>query len=302
MKIALIVNSGAGRGRAGRLAGELESRLHLGGAEVATRHTNGRGHGRTLAQEAARDFDVLVAVGGDGTVNEVARGILDSNASPDMSVAPFGSGNDFAKVLGMPARPEQVAEAVLGSEARRLDVGRLKTRGPGGDDEAVFVNAVGIGFDGLVAERARQSNKVRGVVGYLYVALRTLIEWDYPHVDVVGDEAVTFRGPALLVTAGNGTCSGGGFYLTPLADPGDGRLDLCVIGRPTLPGIARLLAGLLRGKHLGHESVRYHQVRRAAIESETGLFVHVDGEIVTGDARGVTIEIEPAALNVRAPF
>jgi YegS/Rv2252/BmrU family lipid kinase len=244
---------------------------------------------------------MVVAVGGDGTINEVARGLFEAGGTAAIAVAPFGSGNDFAKVLGMPTEPEAAARAILASPVRSMDLGKVFTDGDAGVREALFVNAVGIGFDGLVADRARSSRKVRGLVGYLYVALKTLVEWRYPSIKVqVGDNVVS-EGPSLLATAGNGTCSGAGFYLTPKADPSDGLLDLCVVRRPGAAGILRLVPALLRGSHLAHPAVTYRQVEHATVRSERGLSVHVDGEYAANNAREVRIEVIPAALRIRSP-
>jgi len=216
-------------------------------------------------------------------------------------VAPFGSGNDFAKVLGMPVRPDEIARSILRSDVHVVDMGTVRVTGDEGSKEARFINAVGIGFDALVASRTRSSRKVRGVAGYLYLALRTLLEWDYPEIEVIVNGDTLSTGPSLLATAGNGTCSGGGFYLTPRASPSDGRLDLCVVRRPTAVGIVQLVPALLRGRHLEHPAVSYLQISEASIRSSSALFVHVDGEVVTGSAREVEIAVLPSALRVRAP-
>ncbi len=301
MKVALIVNSRAGRGRADREALELERLLRAGGVDVSSMQTDSRGGGIPLARAAGNEYDIVVAVGGDGTVNEVARGLFETNGRAELAVAPFGTGNDFAKVLGMPSNPAQVADVLLSSPTHRLDLGRVWTFGEDEETEAVFANAVGIGFDGLVAERAHSSRKVRGVAGYLYVALKTLFEWDYPDIDVEISGEILSNGPALLATGGNGVCSGGGFYLTPNADPSDGLVDLCVLRKPTALGIVRLVVGLLRGCHLGHPSVSYRQAESVAIRSSRGLYVHVDGETLANNARDVRIVVVPAALRIRAP-
>ena len=128
-----------------------------------------------------------------------------------------------------------------------------------------------------------------------------MIEWDYPELEIVVNDEVIVREPGLLATAGNGTCSGGGFYLTPRADPSDGLLDLCVVTRPSVMGVVRLLPALLRGRHLGHPAVSYRQVPGVRVRSPEGLCVHVDGEMVSNNATDISIEVIPAALTIVAP-
>ena len=304
MKVILIVNSVAGGGRAARASTGLADALRASGADVLSWHTSAPGDGEALAFEAAGTSDGVVAVGGDGTVNEVARGLYRSSSEAQLAVAPCGSGNDFAKVLGMPRSVEAVSAAIVDSDPRRIDVGIVKVVGRAveGAVEGLFVNAVGAGFDALVAGRTQRTRKFGGVAGYLYVALTTLLRWEYPALEITVDSEAVSPGPSLLATAGNGTCSGGGFYFTPRADPADGQLDLCVIGKPALIQIPGLAARLLRGKHLDHKSVDFRRGREITIRADDDLSVHVDGEVISDDAREVTIRIVSDALVVRAPY
>ncbi|NNE36343.1 MAG: diacylglycerol kinase family lipid kinase [Rhodothermales bacterium] len=301
MQVALIVNSLAGRGVAGRSCELVEKAFREGGANVETYVTASRGDGEHLAAAAAETNELVVAVGGDGTVNEVARGLIGASSAAHLAVVPLGSGNDFAKVLGMPRGPRAAVRSILESNPYRVDLGRVVAERDNDRHEAFFINAVGVGFDALVASKAQSSTKARGVSGYLYLALRTLLQWRYPDIEV-DCEGTRFRaGPTLLATAANGTCSGGGFYLTPDASPTDGQLDVCVVGRPSPVGLLTLVPALLRGKHLEHSAVFARQASVVSIRSDFGLFVHVDGEVVTNNAHRVGIEAIPSALSVRAP-
>jgi YegS/Rv2252/BmrU family lipid kinase len=301
MQVALIVNSLAGRGVAGRSAEQVAQAFRDGGAAVETLFTRSRGDGESLALTAAQTNQLVVAVGGDGTVNEVARGVLRSQSEAQLAVVPLGSGNDFAKVLGMPRRPRAAVQSILASNSYHVDLGRVVTVNHDDRREALFINAVGVGFDALVANEAQYSKKARGVAGYLYLALRTLLKWTYPDIEVECHGSRFSAGPTLLATAGNGTCSGGGFYLTPGASPTDGQLDVCVIGRPTPFGLLSLVPALLRGTHLTHDAVSSKRATSVDIRSSSGLFVHVDGEVVTNNALHIGIEVIPSALLVRAP-
>ncbi len=300
MKVTMVVNPTAGRGRARGESVRAAAQFRELGIEVETVHTRGRGDGKSLAAEAGERCDVVVAFGGDGTVHEVAAGLYKSGSTAALAVIPAGSGNDFAKALSMPLNVHESVRIVAAAPTRTIDLGSVHATAGGSVASGVFVNAVGFGFDSVTAERAAHSRKMRGVFGYLLVALRTLATWRDIEMNVVAD-GWQHRGNTMLVTAGNGTCSGGGFYLTPLARPDDGLLDLCVVRPSPLPALIMLMVRVMRGKHLDHRNVSYRKVRRVTVESDAFLPVHLDGEILTNKAKRIDIEVVPGALRVRAP-
>ncbi len=300
MKVTLVVNPTAGRGRAKEQSVRAEAQFRELGVEVDVVHTRMRGDGKVLAAEGGRTCDVVVAFGGDGTVHEVAAGLYASGATAALAVVPVGSGNDFAKALSMPLDVSEAVRVIADSRTRAIDLGEVRATAGGAVVRGVFVNAVGFGFDSVVAERAGRSRKMRGVAGYLLVALRALASWRDVEMNISAG-GWQQQGLTMLATAGNGTCSGGGFYLTPLARPDDGLLDLCVVRPSRLPALIMLMVRIMRGRHLDHDRVTYRKVDRVTIESGTLLPVHVDGEILTKAASRLDIEVLPGVLRVRAP-
>ncbi|MFQ5798338.1 MAG: diacylglycerol/lipid kinase family protein, partial [Bacteroidota bacterium] len=228
MKIHFIVNPEAGRGKGRGVLRKLESipkkerllyTLHVTAGPTSTIEN---------ARHASKDSDVVVAVGGDGTVNQVANGLVGSEAL--LGIIPIGSGNDFANMFRLPSHVETAISILKNRKVVAIDVGRvgyitdrLRTL-----QERYFVNAVGIGFDAAVAYETTRVRALKGRPLYLFGLLKTLTTYK-PSAFKVSWENITLNNTHLLVAVGNGVCVGGGFYLTPYAKLDDGKLDVCVV-------------------------------------------------------------------------
>ncbi|HYE96626.1 MAG TPA: diacylglycerol kinase family protein [Rubricoccaceae bacterium] len=307
MRYAIVLNPAAANGRAGRQRAALEAALARTGVDYTLALTQAPGDGTPLAREAAASHDVVVAVGGDGTIHEVARGLLGTAAV--MGALPLGTGNDFAHAVGMPDNLDAAVGALLTAPECSVDLGRV--RWTEGDDpavhEAVFANCLGVGFDALAAIASRRFKYLgRGRVAYLAGVLRTLRSWPQPEVearvaDGEGEPEVWYAGPFFLVEVGNGFSVGGGFLLTPDASVNDGLLDVCLIERTPTRRVLRLLPTTFEGKHVGEPEVHLRRLRRLTLRSEADLPAQADGEIVTTRARFFDVEVLPGALRVRTP-
>lgn len=302
MRYAFIMNPAAGHGRAGRRRKRLEGVLEAAGLDYTLLLTEGPGHAAALARQAAEGGEVVVAVGGDGTVQEVVRGVVASGAEVHLGVLPMGTGNDFVKMLGMPRSVPAAVEALARTRPKAVDYGLVRWEGDEGGAETPFVNAVGVGFDARVAEAAAALKYLPGLAGYLAAALRTLRCWRPPVVQVVAEAGgLRYSGPLFLITAGNGICSGGGFFLTPEASAVDGLLDVCLIEGLAPGRVLQLIPRVLRGRH--GTAAEVHLCRAAALQitSEVPLPVHADGEVLTGAARRIEIRAVAGGLSVLAP-
>ncbi|MBT8402182.1 MAG: diacylglycerol kinase family lipid kinase [Rhodothermia bacterium] len=299
---AIIVNPTAGRGLAARRLDAVVAAFGRHGIRPRVMATDGRGHARRLAEESSSAYELVVALGGDGTVHEAAWGLHSSGGDAAFAVIPSGSGNDFAKMLGLPSRIDEIVTGIVDGEERRVDVGVAAIQDVSGTSiPGFFVNAIGMGFDSMVAERARRSRKIRGTLGYLWVALSILRSWRPMSMSVSAD-GWRRKGDTLMVTLGNGACSGGGFYLTPDADLFDGQLDLCLVEGRTVPKMLVLLPRTFKGGHVRAKGVTYMKTTRAVVAMGRPIPVHVDGEILTEQAVEVEIKVLPSALTIRAPF
>ena len=292
----LIVNPTAGRGAARRAAHVVRSVLAEGGAGVEVVETARRGHATALAESAVRaGWPAVVALGGDGTVHEVANGVLrasDGHAvtAAALGVVAVGSGNDFALLAGLSRDPAEAARRLVSRGERRVDVGRV--------GERWFTNGIGVGLDARVAVEANRNRRLRGIGIYLWALAKVLRSFRPPVIRVETDEGEVMERPMTLVTVGNGGRHGGGFWICPDASIDDGLLDVCVCdGLGTLQ-ILRFLPKTIRGTHVGASCVHMRRVTRLRITSDTPLPVHADGEILSEDARELEITIAPGRLRL----
>ena len=291
----VILNPTAGRGAAARAWPGVRAVLEGAGARVELAETARHGHAVELAEAAARaGWPAVVAVGGDGTVHEVANGLLRASdggaTTAALGIVPVGSGNDFALLAGLPRDAAGAARAIVSGAERRVDVGRVGDRW--------FTNGVGVGLDARVAVEANRNRRLRGIGIYLWALARVLGSFRPPVVRVEIDGAEVMERPLTLVTVGNGGRHGGGFWICPAAKIDDGLLDVCVCdGLGTLQ-ILRFLPMTLRGTHVGASCVHMRTARRVRISSDTPLPVHADGEILFEDARELEIEIAAGRLRL----
>jgi diacylglycerol kinase (ATP) len=255
--------------------------------------TNAPGHARELAREsAARGDDAVVAVGGDGTVNEVAAGLLGTRTA--LGVVPAGSGNGLARTLGISLEPAAALEELAYGVRQRMDVGRI-------NGEA-FVNVAGVGFDAYMSAAFHdwtQPGRRRGVLPYVWLGLGAVTRFvpQRWRVEMAGQ---TIELPAFLATFANGRQYGGGAMIAPEARLNDGQLEFVVIDpcskTELLVNTPRLFLGTLRG----FRRYRHWTVPRATLIAQYAADHHRDGELGERCER-FEITVEPRALDVLVP-
>lgn len=290
---AVILNPIAGAAR-GRLGPErIHAALRTAGYESEVVTTSGPGQGAETAARAAERHPLVVAVGGDGTVSEVARGLAEGPAA--MAVIPTGSGNDFAQGLGIRSVDDGIA-ALLSGRRRALDTATFADR--------FFVNSCGLFLNGEISLRAAGVPRFWGRHRYPIATLaelgrRRAVRARWRVLD--GTEGETLDDDWTLAEIGNGVQCGGGFRLTPRADPGDGLLDACLVRRMPLGALLRTLPRTADGGHLDSPYVLY--VRGATIEVafDEDTAVHWDGEAERIAAGTWRFETKPASLTVLVP-
>lgn len=284
-----ILNPAAGNGAGRRLAPVLADRFRAAGMRVEVLVTPGPGEAARLASEGADDgYDVIIAVGGDGTANEVANGLVGTRAA--LALYPIGSGNDLARGLGYPRRSRDVPRFLAAARPQLIDVGEMNGR--------IFVNAAGVGIDGVVAEGVRGSTRIVGpTLGYLAGALGAIATYRPVRMRTTID-GVSRDARQLIVVASNGPFFGSGMRPAPQAQLNDGWLDVTIaddIGRlATLEALVRLY----RGTHVNGTTIRALRARALAIELDRAMPVEVDGEVLW--AASITIGVRPQALTVLA--
>jgi diacylglycerol kinase (ATP) len=303
----VIFNPMASRGGALRARGPIERAFQEAGVECRLVATERRGHAAELAEAAVRHgWPAIVAVGGDGVVHEIVNGLMRAGGegpTPPLGIVAVGSGNDFVKMLGLPAhRPADAVRHMLNAKPRLVDIGRVARHqmGDGPTGTWYFTNGVGVGFDAQVATHARDIRRLRGVAIYAWALMKALRELRSPRIAVSVDGREIADRALILTTVSNGPCHGGSFWLCPGASVDDGHLDILIADGRSLPSLLHLLPLVVLGKHLGHRGVELHRGTRVEVRSEEPLPIHADGEIVAEWVRQLTIEIVPGRLAVLA--
>jgi diacylglycerol kinase (ATP) len=252
-----------------------------------------------LAARAAQEYELLVVVGGDGTVNEVVNGIA-GIVGPELAIVPRGTGRDFARTFGIGSRFDAAVRVALEGRPRRLDAGRVAYRSWSGDERiGWFANVGSAGMSGAIARRANDGSKaLGGRISYLAAILAVFARWQVTEVEVTVDGE---RRGGLMhdVVVANGAYFGGGLHICPDAVPDDGLFDVLLLGHLTKTDLALRLPMAYRGRHLPHPKAELLRGRRVTVETPEPLPVELDGE--QPGTTPATFEIVPDAIQLRVP-
>lgn len=261
------------------------------GWTVEAVETSAPGDGVRLAAGLSRaGAERVIAVGGDGIVHEVANGLLAAGGSAALGVVPAGSGNDFAKLLGVYRHgTERAVRRIVSATPRRFDAGKV-----GGE---YFVNTLGFGFGPEVVRIRNGMPGLKGFLSYLVPVFKAFAGFEPPVLEIRSGEWVE-RGPVMMVEVCNGTTAGGSYRFAPDADPTDGALDVCVIQRVGLARFLRALPRVMNGSHGRMREVRLMRARELTIRGEQPLVMHMDGELRTCGTPECRITLEPGCLPV----
>ncbi len=302
MKTVFLVNPASGNGATGRRWPELAHRaasLGLAGDTLFSEHP---GHLIELARSAADEgADLLVAVGGDGTLNEVVNGLLRSGRRPELATIPFGTGMDFVRTHGIPNRFDPAIRTAATGIAKEVDAGRVAYRAwDGTEQERFYANVGSVGMSGAVAQRANGMSKALGGKVTFFVALtQVFLRWKNTEVTVELENGETHTGRMHDVIVANGQWHGGAMWLAPDAKPDDGLFDIVLIGDVNKLDFITTAPKLYKGKHLDHPKVDLLRSARVRVDAQEHLPIELDGEQV--GTTPATFEIVPLALRVRVP-
>lgn len=246
------------------------------------------GHATELARQYARmGFDAVVAVGGDGTVNEVARGLRDTKTA--LGIIPMGSGNGFARHLNVPMRPQKALEMINHSEPISVDYGLANGR--------LFVSTCGTGFDALVADNFAGSNK-RGFMTYLQNVLKEAFAYQPQNYHLVGD-GIDVTHKAFLITFANANQWGYEAMIAPRASIQDGKMDIMLMSSHAILGSASLALRLFTGNIDDSYFMDTIRAKEITLEREGAGPFHIDGDPVEME-KDIQIRIVPDGLRVLA--
>jgi diacylglycerol kinase (ATP) len=253
-----------------------------------------------LARRAVGDgAELLVVVGGDGSVNEVVNAVA-GRTDVELAVIARGTGWDFARSLSLPRKADAAIAVALGGRTRTLDLGRVTYRPwAGGEAQAWFANVASVGMSGAIAQRANDTSKaLGGKVSYVWATFAVFARWRNGEVTVTVDgEARRARMHDVVVA--NGPYFGGGMKICPEADPSDGAFDVLLIGDLTKRDLLVTLPKTFRGRHLPHPKAELLRGAHVTVEASAPLPIQLDGEQPgTTPAR---FELVPRAVRVRVP-
>ena len=290
-RYCLIANPTSGSGNGRTYLERVRALLDARGVDYAVKETQYPNHATVLAKEAVDEgFDVIVAVGGDGTLHETAMSVVHTDRI--LGLLPCGTGNDYARPLGIPTDAEAAVEILLHGENRVVDAGEA--------NGTVFFNIAGFGFDVDVLDYTEEFKpKCRnGETAYRLGCLKAVLGLKLRRSTLTYPDG-TVEQNVLMAAAGIGTHFGGGMNVLPESNMSDGLLDICVAHDVGRLGVLKLLPKFIKGKHIGLPVISYRKATEVSVVCDPVSRIEVDGERMDGTP--VTFRVLPKALTVRAP-
>jgi YegS/Rv2252/BmrU family lipid kinase len=289
-KVVLIVNPASGSGNSHKIIERAEAIVEKNRFDGQFFYTTGPGDGKRQAKRALNEgTDIIVAVGGDGTINEVASQLIDKDV--ELAIVPTGSGNGLARHLGIPLTIDGALKVLNHSYAAKVDAAQFNGR--------PFFNVSGLGFDAYVGY-IFATLKDRGLWNYVRASLRAFLRFKAFKTEIVSNGEVLFSGEAFMVSVANTSQFGNNVYINPLGRTYDGQIEIAVM-LPFARWKAPLVVYRLFMKSI-HKSPYVHvwSVEQAEISTEHPVKTHIDGEVAE-QVSHASVKVLPGALRVLVP-
>lgn len=286
-----IINPNARNGGIGKMWPKVEEEILKRGLDHKSVYTQHQGHAIELSKEMEKDFDCVVAVGGDGTINEVANGLYGTDTK--FGLIPLGNGNDFAVRLDFDDDYNRSLDILEAGKTIDITVGIAKTD----DKQRYFVNIADTGVGATVSVASFTEAKwLRGFVKYYYLALKKLLQYRLVKSTITIDDVVHKDVGLVIIAAGSGSRFGGGFNILP--DNYHFMDDFAVLYGRDIGKMKQIkLLNLLKpGKHLGFDGVHYLRAKKVSLEMAKPLPIELEGEILSYGATNVSFEVAPQKL------
>lgn len=272
MKLLFIVNPTAGKGRAARVIPEIKAAMvQFGEIEYDISYSEKPGHATEISKNAAsQGYDIVFAVGGDGTVNEVINGLV--NTSSALGVIPRGSGNDFVRTLGIKGDTAKIIKDTIAGIKKQIDVGCINNR--------YFINIASVGFDAEVVLATQKAKRfflsdsaayIAGVISTIFIRKPSRVKM------IIGEKEI--EDDILLLAVANGKYYGGGMMVAPDAILDDGEFEICVISSMPKIKMLFLFPQFIKGKHKKFKEVSFYKSDKVYTESLKPIAINVDGEV-----------------------
>lgn len=287
-KVTFIVNPHSGTGNQGLDQGIIQE--YLGSdwhVDIVT--TEYAGHARELCAELCNKVDVIVAVGGDGTVHEIAASLVDSTTS--LAIIPRGSGNGLSLFLQLPAQVKEALKVIKQSKTRRIDAISI--------NDHIFVNMAGVGFDAHIAHLFKDFGK-RGFFSYGKLVLKEFSQYPGVKLNIKMNGSGELTEEPFVVSFANSSQYGNNAHIAPGAIIDDGLLDVCVVDKFPLISSCAILLKLFTKSLNRSKYYKHYQVPEVVIQSDSDLLAHVDGEPIN-IGKKATLKVIPQCINVIIP-
>lgn len=288
-KILFIINPVAGGGKANDLISLIEEIMDKHNREYTLILTTEPNHAIVVVENNIDQYEIFVAVGGDGTVNEVARG-LTNKGKGTLGIIPGGTGNDMAKSLGIPSDPEKALEALCRGLKIDIDTGNANGNN--------FLNIASVGFDAEVTINNVKIKKViKSRISYAISVIYTLLSFKKKKIKINIDGEV-LEDEIILLAVGNGRYYGGGMEILPMAIVDDGFLDICLISGLGKIKILFLFPSIFKGNHIKYKKyVKIYKAKSVVVNTEEGIYLNIDGDVLPRQ-KEIKFSIEDKKLNV----
>lgn len=257
------------------------------GIEIETQQTQSQGHATQIAKDCVEQgYDLVIAAGGDGTVNEVVNGL--ANSEVVLGVIPMGTANVFSIEIDLPMEIKALCQVIAQGNIKKIDLGKVNDR--------YFICMAGVGFDAYVLKKSDSKwKKIYGALAYIFIGIWNLCTYKFKKIIItIDDQPISRKGYFLVV--GNGKCYGGDMSFTSQASLDDGYLDICIFRYKNIPAIFNYLLGINRGKIDKHVIVDYFKCKEVIIHKNGNHPIHVDAEYLCDAPAQITVC--PASLNV----
>jgi diacylglycerol kinase (ATP) len=291
IRARLIYNPTSGREEMRRRLPMILQRLEQGGIETSCHATEGKGDASLAASEAVGrgEYDLIIAAGGDGTLNEVVNGMSGHERRPALGVLPMGTTNDFARALGIPKRWQNAVDLIVRRHSRPVDIGMA--------DGKYFINIAGGGFlTDLSYEVPSKLKTMIGQLAYYVKGFEKITHFRPTSLRISAEGVGDFEGEFMLFLIANTQSVAGFEKLAPQAKTDDGLFDVLIMKKCNLAEMIRLASMALRGEHLNDSHLIYFQTNKLAVETDDRVQLNLDGEF--GGTLPCSFSVLPSHLNV----
>lgn len=290
MSVLFIVNPIAGKGNAKTIVPIIEKICREKDIVYEIIYTKSPKNGTEIAIDGVKKgFERIIAVGGDGTLNEVLNGVVGSEVA--LGIIPAGSGNDFVRTINTSKEIEKIILDNIFGKIKCADLGKC--------NGINFINIASVGFDAKVVDETQRAKRFfSGSLAYIAGTISTIFKYKGIKATIDIDGNIT-KENILLLAAANGRYYGGGMIPAPNADIYDGLFDICIIKKAPKIKLLGLFPRFMKGKHLGIKEVSIVRGKKVTIESDDKFYVNIDGEVIEGNK--MNFEIVPECVNIIIP-